>query len=151
MTRVRLSLLLLMALFLAGCASLTAEYDPPTVTLESFKALPAEAGAPRFEILLRVANPNKEALDIAGIAYTVSVHERKLISGVTNDVPRIEGYSEQTVTMQAGLQLFQLLRLIADLGLEPSDELAYSFTAKIDFRGFIPTQRVAESGTFKLR
>ncbi|MFV8817338.1 LEA type 2 family protein [Haliea sp. E17] len=142
---------LLLIVLLAGCTSLTAERDPPIVSLENFRALPSEGGAPRFEIVLRIANPNKEALDIAGIAYTVSVRERKLISGVSNEVPRIEGYSEETVTMQAGLELFQLLRLLADLGMEATDSLDYSFSAKIDFRGFIPTQRVAESGTLKLR
>ncbi len=142
---------LLLLAFLSGCTSLTGEYDPPTVSLESFQPLPSETGAPRFEIVLRVANPNKEALDIAGIAYTASVRGRDLVSGVSNQVPRIEGYSEERVTLEAGLQLFELLRLLADLGLEATDTLDYKFSAKIDFRGFIPTQRVEESGTLRLR
>lgn len=151
MRTVRVSLLLALALLFSGCASLTGDYDPPVVTLEHFRALPAEGGAPRFEMVLRIANPNKEPLDIAGIAYTVSVRDRKLLSGVTDEVPHIDPYSEGTVTMQAGLQLIQMLRLFADLGLEPSDALHYKFSAKIDFRGFMPTQRVEETGTINLR
>ncbi len=146
-----LSILLSLALLLGGCASLTADYDPPVVTLENFRALPAEGGAPRFEIVLRIANPNKEALDIAGIAYSVSVHDRKLVSGVTNEVPHIAAYAEETVTLEAGLQLLEMLRLFAELGLEPTDELNYSFSAKIDFEGWLPTQRVEESGLIRLR
>ncbi len=138
------------ALTLAGCASVGTEFDPPKITLESFDSLPSEGGAPRFEIKLRVANPNKQALDIAGISYSVEILDRELISGVTNEVPLIEGYSEELITMEASLQLFQLLRLLASLGRTQADTLEYRFSAKIDFNGFIPTQRIEETGQISL-
>ncbi|TGD73619.1 hypothetical protein E4634_11410 [Mangrovimicrobium sediminis] len=143
--------LLTCLVYLAGCSTLMSEVDPPKVSLESFRALPADGGAPRFEIRLRIANPNKEALDIAGIAYAVKVLDRELIAGVTNQVPRIEGYTEETVTIEAGLQLIEMLRLLAGLGMEASDTLDYSLSAKIDFKGFVPTQRIEETGSLTLR
>lgn len=136
---------------LAGCASLGADMDPPKVTLESFRALPSTGGSPRFEIKLRVINPNKQSLDIAGISYSVELRGKELISGVSNEVPLIEGYSEEVVTLEAGLQLFQLLRLVTSLGSTPSDTFEYRFLAKIDFNGFVPTQRVEETGEIKLQ
>lgn len=135
---------------LTGCASMTAEFDPPTATLESFKVLPSEGSTPRFEIKLRIANPNKEGLDIAGIAYSVEILDKELISGVTNEVPYIDGYAEEVVTVEAGLKLFQLVRLLAGLSTETSSNLDYRFTAKIDFNGFMPTQRIEETGTIDL-
>lgn len=141
---------LLMVLFLSSCASLRPEIDPPKVSLESFRALPAEGGAPRFEIKLRVTNPNKQSLDIAGISYSVELLDRELISGVSNDIPLIEGYSEEVVTMEAGLQLFQMLRLLTSLGSSPGEKLEYRFLAKIDFNGFVPTQRIEETGEIQL-
>ena len=45
----------------------------------------------------------------------------------------------------------QLLRLLAGIGMEPTDSLDYRFTAKIDFNGFIPTQRIEETGSFTLQ
>lgn len=149
---VRTPLLLLMCLCLLGsCASVTPELDPPKVTLESFRSLPAEGNTPRFEIKLRIVNPNKQTLDIAGISYSVALLDKELISGVSNDVPVIEGYSEEVVTLEAGLQLFQLLRLLTSLGSTRSDSLQYSFSAKIDFNGFVPTQRVEETGEITLQ
>lgn len=142
---------LLMALFLlSSCASVTPELDPPKVTLESFGSLPAEGNTPRFEIKLRIANPNKQTLDIAGISYSVSILDKELISGVSNDVPVIEGYSEGIVTLEAGLQLFQLVRLLTSLGSTTSDTLQYTLSAKIDFNGFVPTQRIKETGEITL-
>jgi LEA14-like dessication related protein len=135
---------------LAGCASLTQDLDPPEINLLSFKTLPGDAGAPRFEIKLRVMNPNKQTLDIAGISYTVAFLDKKLITGVTNDVSPIAGYSEGVVTLDAELQLLELVRLMTSLGSAGSRPLAYRFTAKIDFNGFIPTQRIEETGEIKL-
>ena len=146
----RILYLIVLAQLLSACASLTPEFDPPKVALESFRALPSEGGAPRFEMKLRIANPNKQSLDIAGISYSVEILDRELLSGVTNEVPLIEGYAEEVVTLEAGLQLFEMIRLIAGLAGEEVSNLNYSFRAKIDFNGFTPTQRIEESGTIDL-
>jgi hypothetical protein len=147
----RTLLTLFLAVALAGCASLQSEFDPPKVTVDSFNSLPSEGGMPRFEIKLRIINPNKQTLDIAGISYSVELLGKELISGVTNEVPVIEGYSEEVVTLEAGLQLFELLRLVASLGLSETEALDYRLSAKIDFNGFIPTQRVEEAGQITLQ
>ncbi len=138
---------------LAGCATLTADIDPPKVTMESFRALPSEGGVPRFEIKVRVTNPNKQSLDIAGISYSIELFDKEVMNGVANDVPLIEPYSEETVTLEAGLQMFQLLRLLASLGTSttPADAIEYSFSAKIDFNGLVPTQRIKETGEIRLQ
>ena len=138
-------------LAIGGCAALTPEFDAPKVTVESVDSFPSTGGGPRFGIKLRVANPNKQALDIAGISYTVEIMGKDLVSGVTNDVPLIEGYSEEVVSLEASINMFQFLRLIAGLGKSSSDALEYRFSAKIDFNGFIPTQRVEETGVLNLK
>lgn len=135
---------------LTACASFTPDFDPPRVTLESFKALPTEGTAPRFEMKLRIANPNTQSLDIAGISYSVDILGRELLTGVTNEVPVIEGYAEEVVTLQAGLQLFELIRLVTGLAAEQASHIDYRFRAKIDFNGLMPTQRIEETGTIDL-
>lgn len=147
----KILLWLLCITLLSACASIVPDTDPPKVSLESFKALPSEGGAPRFEIKLRIANPNTQALDIAGISYTVEILDKELISGVTNEVPRIEGYTEEVVTVEAGIQLFQLVQLLAGLGQTTTDSLDYRLSAKVDFNGFMPTQRIEESGSLTLQ
>lgn len=137
-------------LLLSGCASLTQDLDPPKVSLTSFRSLPAEGGAPRFEIKLRVINPNTQTLDIAGISYSIELLDRELITGVANDIPPIEGYGEGEVTLDAGLQLFEIVRLLTSLGEAGEGPLTYRFTAKIDFRGLMPTQRIEDSGEITL-
>ena len=95
-------------------------------------------------------NPNKQPLDIAGISYSIELLDREVITGVANDIQPIEGYGEGVVTLEAGLQLLEILRLMAGLGASQSDPLVYRFAAKIEFNGFMPTQRVQERGEIKM-
>ncbi|MEQ8803174.1 MAG: hypothetical protein RLP45_14145, partial [Haliea sp.] len=73
-----------------------------------------------------------------------------LISGVSNQVPRIEGYTEEQVVIDAGVNLLEVLRLLGNLGHSRGDVLDYRFTAKIDFRGLLPTQYIEDSGSIAL-
>ena len=138
-------------LILAGCASLTPRLDPPKISLVSLRSLPGEEGAPRFEVKLRIINPNKQKLDIAGISYSIALQDRELINGVANDIAPIESYGEGEVTLKADLQLLELLRLLASLGEPESGPLTYRFSAKIDFSGLVPTQHIEETGDITLR
>lgn len=152
MTVARISLLSLLTavlFYLPGCANLYQDRDPPKVSVQSFRMLPEE-GVPRFEIKMRIINPNTEPLDIAGVAYTIEVMGRELLAGVTNEVPLVEGYSEEVLTLEAGLQLFELVRFVAGLGTATGEMLDYRFTAKIDFNGMVPTQRVEDTGEIRL-
>ena len=141
---------LCLALFISGCASVMPDIDPPKVTVEKVESIPSESGAPRFKISLRVINPNTQSLDIAGISYGIEIMGQEVVSGVTNDVPVIEGYSEGVVTLDAGLQLFQVFRLLTSLGKSQGEALEYRFVAKIDFKGLVPTQHVEEKGELTL-
>ena len=134
-----------------GCAGLTTKMDPPNITLESFDSLPSDGGGPRFLIKLRVQNPNEQQLDISGISYGIELVGTEVVTGVSNDVPVIDGYSEGIVTLEASLKLFQVLKLLASLPQTSEEELTYRFTAKIDFKGLVPTQRIEEEGQISLK
>lgn len=139
-----------MLLLAAGCATVMPQLDPPKVSVESAESLPSAEGAPRFRIRLRVINPNTQELDIAGISYGIEIMGQEVISGVTSEVPVIPGYSEEVVTLEAGLQLFQVVRLLTSLGKTQGEPLEYRFLAKIDFNGLVPTQRIEERGELAL-
>jgi len=136
---------------LAGCASLVPPLDPPKVTVENIRSLPVEGTGPRFLLTVRIVNPNEQSLDIAGISYAIELMDRELVTGVANDIPVIEGYSERSIDLEAGVNLFEFLRLLASLGQTPADLINYKVTAKVDFRGLLPTQRVEKSGEINLR
>jgi LEA14-like dessication related protein len=105
---------------------------------------------PEFEIDLHVVNPNREALKLAGVSYTVSLEGHELIKGVGNDLPVIEGYGEGDITLNASADLFAGVGLIRELMSSQKDTLSYSFEAKLDPGALRPSIRVMDSGHVSL-
>jgi len=144
------STVLLLALLAGSCATLSPDYEEPSVTLNSFRALPGDGMTPAFEIGLRVINPNAQALALEGVVYTISVQGHELVKGVGKDFPAIEGYSQQDLVLTASANLLAGIRFIAGMMQNPAENLEYEFEAKLDLQGLYPSIRVSESGTFNL-
>lgn len=137
-------------LLLQACASMDPDYEKPTVSIKSFKALPSEGGMPNFEIGLHIINPNATPFRLEGVVYTVSIQGHDVVKGVGKDFPVLEGYSEQTIKLTASANLFAGVRLVMDMMNSPNRDLNYEFEAKLDTGGFGRSIRVKESGSFRM-
>jgi LEA14-like dessication related protein len=138
------------SVFLTACASLSPNYEQPTVTLSSFKALPSEGMVPAFEVGLRVINPNTTPLDLVGVVYTISLQGHELVKGVGNDLPVIEGYGEGELLLTASANLLAGIQFIGDMMNSTDESLEYEFNAKLDLSGFYPSINVRETGSISL-
>ena len=124
---------------LQGCATMRSDFEEPAVTVTSFRAVPSEGAALSFEIGLRVVNPNRDPLELQGVAYTITLEGHKLITGVGKDLPVIDGYSEGTI------------QLLGDLMNDPKDRISYDLDTKLDIGTFYPAIRVRNSGEISLQ
>jgi LEA14-like dessication related protein len=145
----RLAALGLMVI-LSACATMSPDYEEPTVTLSSFRAIPSEGMVPAFEIGLRILNPNSQALHLDGIVYTVSLQGYELVKGVGKDFPVIEGYSEGEVKLTATANLLAGIRFVGDMMQSEGGPIEYEFKAKLDLGGLHPSIRVRETGEINL-
>lgn len=137
-------------LLIQSCASMDPDYEQPTVTLSSFRALPSEGGILTFEIGLHVLNPNSTPFRLEGVVYTVSIQGHDVVKGVGKDFPVLDGYSEQTVKLTATANLLAGIRLVMDLMNSPNQDLKYQFEAKLDTGGLGRSIRVKENGSFRI-
>jgi hypothetical protein len=135
---------------LAGCAGLRPGYETPTVTVNAFRVIPSQGALPDFEIGLQVINPNREALSIVGISYTVSLDGYEVIKGVGKDLPTIEAYDQANFTVTAAANVFAGIRLFNDLLSKSDDRFRYEFAAKLDVGAFRPAIRVTDAGEISL-
>lgn len=143
-------ILFVVSITLQSCATLDPNYEQPTVTLKSFRALPSEGMVPNFEIGLNVLNPNDSPFQLVGVVYTVSIQGHDIVKGVGKDFPVIESYSEETIKLTATANLFAGVRLIMDLMKSAEKDLQFEFEAKLDTGGFGPSIRIKEKGNFRL-
>jgi LEA14-like dessication related protein len=142
--------IVIVTILLAGCAGMRPGWETPTVTVKSVRAIPSQGMLPEFEIDLHVVNPNREALKLVGVSYTVSLEGHELIQGVGNDLPVIDGYGEGDITLNASADLFAGVGLIRDLMSSQKDTLSYSFEAKLDPGALRPSIRVRDAGEVSL-
>ena len=138
------------SLLLAGCATLQSDFDPPTVTVSSLRALPSEGLAPRFEIGLHIVNPNRTPLELHGMAYHLTLDGHKILTGVAKDLPTIDGYSEGGVTLKATASLFESIVFFKDLATRQQGAITYQLDAKLDLGGPRPNWHVKEKGQIDL-
>lgn len=148
--RIQLAGGFLLALLLTACAGLRPGYETPTVTVQAFRPVPSDGMAPAFEIDLHIVNPNREALELVGVSYTVSIEGHELVQGVGNELPVIEGYGEGEFTLNASTNIFAGLGLIRELMSGRKDTLSYRFEAKLDPGALRPSIRVTDAGEVSL-
>ena len=141
---------LLLGFFLSACATLSPDYEEPTVTLSSFRALPSEGMVPSFEIGLRILNPNAQDLDLQGIVYTISLNGYELVKGVGKDFPLIEGYTESDVKLTASANLLAGMRFVQNMMQSHDGSFEYEFKAKLDLGGLYPSIKIRETGNINL-
>ena len=148
MPNIRSILIVLLAIFLAGCANLTPGFEDPSVEVTSIQLKNSNSLAPEFDIALRVSNPNRDALSIDGMTYSLFLAGNKVVSGVANDLPSIPGYGEVAVNIQASLSLFGGLSLLNDLMTQNSESIDYELVTKLDVGRFYPKITLRQQGIF---
>jgi len=137
----------MLASLLAGCVSVPADFKQPGVSVVAVKPRVINSMTPEFDILLRITNPNRKALEIAGLSYEVRLAGTKVIAGVARDLPRIEAYGEAEVVLRAHADLLGSLGVLSRLMDDPGAPLDYEFSAEIDLGAFYPTLRVERAGS----
>ena len=145
-----LSVLLGIAAGVSGCAGTGPGYETPTVNVTTFRTVPSSGAVPSFEIGLRVINPNRSALELQGMSYTVRLDGYEVIKGVANQLPVIEPYGEGTFSVTASVSLLAGIRLLTDLMNSPKETFGYELEAKLDPGGFGRRIRIRDSGEISL-
>ena len=147
----RLLFVLCGVLLLAGCVTLPSDFKEPGVTLVSVRPQIKNIFAPEFDVVLHVTNPNREALDIAGLSYTIHLQGTKLIEGVANELPVIAAYGEADISLRATADLMGGISVLSEFLSQPGKQFDYEFNADIDLGTLYPMVRVQRSGVISLR
>jgi len=130
----------------AGCATIKPGFETPTVQVMSFRPLPPEGLTPRFEIGLRVINPNADALKLRGISYTASLNDYRVIEGAASELPAVPGYGEAVFRLTAGVSLVDAMRFVNGLLTDAGGQIEYRLQAKLDIGALLPAIRIEEKG-----
>ncbi|MFT6925152.1 MAG: LEA14-like dessication related protein [Psychromonas sp.] len=121
---------------LSGCTQLQQLQDLE-VSLVNIAPATVTGLSPRFNVRLLVLNPNAQDLEIEGVNLSLNINDKKILSGVSSQIPKLKGYSETTVEIQTAVNIFDLFKLLTSLSQHSGDDIKYQLKTRIDPKGFI--------------
>ena len=137
--------------FMAGCATLPANFKEPGVSVVSVTPRISNSTTSEFDIVLRVTNPNRSALDIKGLSYTIHLTGQQVVAGVASELPEVAAYGEADFTLRARADLLGGLNVLSRILAEPGNPIDFEFNAEIDVGTFYPMIRVNKTGVVSFR
>lgn len=141
-----LAALACLLLLLPGCSTLRPGFETPSVSITSFRPLSSGALAPKFEIGLRVVNPNASLLKLRGMAYRIYLNDYEVIDGAANDLPVVPAYGEAEFTVAASVGLVEGVRFVNDLLHQQDGKVDYRVRTKLDVGALLPTILIEKTG-----
>jgi LEA14-like dessication related protein len=141
----------LLALMSGACASLQ-DLESPDVVVTAIRPLDATMLEQRFEVDLRIYNPNNKELRIDGVSFDLDINGRRLARGAGASDLVLPRLGEATTTVTVSSSVFDLARQFMALGQE--ETLSYNLVGKIHLGsglgGSLPFERSGEIGSREL-
>jgi len=142
-------LTLLACIGLAGCQALPSA-DALRVSVVGVEPLPGAGLELRFNIMLRVQNPNDAAVTFDGVVIDLELNGRALASGVSDQTGSVPRYGEALLTVPVSVSAFAAVRQAMGLSAAAErGELPYVVRGKLA-GGLFGTVRFSDSGTLRL-
>ncbi|HEY1997988.1 LEA type 2 family protein [Paraburkholderia sp.] len=96
-------------LTLGGCAGLFGN-DPLRVSVAGIEPLDSQGLEMRFNMKLRIQNPNESALDFDGVSVDLQLNGKDFASGVSDQRGNVPRYGETLVSVPLTVPAFTALR-----------------------------------------
>lgn len=104
-----------LALVLAACAPIdTAE--PPQVSLADIKLLPGGLFEQKFQLELRVTNPNNFDLPLEGLSFKLALNDLPFAQGVSNESVTVPRLGEARIPVVASTTVLDIMQQVLSLG-----------------------------------
>ncbi|GLZ88409.1 hypothetical protein Pres01_44600 [Metapseudomonas resinovorans] len=144
-----LAALLFHLLLLTGCAGFGTR-DPLQVDLAGMEPIPGEGLEVRFNLKLRVQNPNEGAIHYSGVALEMDLNDLPLASGVSSQGGTVAGFGETLIEVPVTISAFSVLRQAWTLtGGHPVQNVPYALRGKLG-GGFWGTRRFTDAGVLSI-
>ncbi len=147
--RIKAAFLILLAFWLASCAGLPIG-ERPVVTLTNLRLLQSEGLSLRFAIDLRITNPGALTFPVSGLSWQLQLEGSQILTGVTNNVPRLEPYTEVPLTLEASTNLTGMVELFTKLMNTSNEEFDYELRTRLGLSGLRLPVTYRDSGSINL-
>lgn len=127
------------------------DYEAPKIDVVAIEKLETDTEALAFTVRLRITNPNPEPIRLEGLYYELNLEGLDVVNGTARDLPEIDGYSSETVSVPSAASLVNSIRLASLLMNASDDRLDYTLRSKLGTTSrWPPANTVEKTGQLSL-
>lgn len=126
------SLMYLLLVATAGCASWFTKGEPAEVLVTNVTPLESTAFEQRLQVDLRIRNPNDFDLLVTGIDFTLTLNGKRLARGLGNTGITVPRLSDAVVSVQTSTSTFDVVRQL--LSSSRTQDLSYEITGLLHLK-----------------
>ncbi|SFM54078.1 LEA type 2 family protein [Nitrosomonas communis] len=143
MPRIVLMLFLGMVALVVACTQLGAIKQKPEITLANIELVELGLLEQRFNLQLRIQNPNDVALRINGMTVDLELNGTKFAKGLSDKAVTVPRMSEAVMEVKATSSLGMLWQQLSQLEKSSSDKIDYRISGQlfVDGLGSIPFEQ----------
>ncbi|CAE6801163.1 LEA type 2 family protein [Paraburkholderia aspalathi] len=143
------AILAVITLALNGCAGLFGG-DPLRVSVAGIEPVDVQGLEMRFNVKLRVQNPNESAVNFDGVSLALELNGKPFASGVSDQSGTVPRFGETVVNVPLTVPAFAAVRqAFAFAGAAQSGQIPYILRGKLA-GGLTSTTRFVDQGTLSL-
>ena len=114
-----------------GCMHLPFGPEPLEVFLVGIEPLESDNLEQRFDVRLRLLNPNQQPIATNGVDFTLEVNGLRLTRGLSDEVLEIPALGDAVVTVTATTTLLDLLRQAVHYTATESPAFSYEVRGRV--------------------
>ena len=116
---------------LLSCSGLTSKPESPRVSLVGLKLVSVELLEQRYQVSLRIKNPNTFALPIRGIDFQLELNGQTFADGVSNHAVEVPAFGENVIELEVSSNLLQVLQQLQSLEESRTPAFEYRISGKM--------------------
>jgi len=124
-TRHTWAMVLLVVLSVTSCSTLPKDFETPRVNIANLTPKDMALFEQRFDVQLRIQNPNDMDLVIKGIRCDIDLNDREFGNGLSGENVTIPRFGSEIVNVEVITSLGSFLRQVQDLSNSPGSKFRY--------------------------
>lgn len=135
---------------LAGCAQMPVGMEPLSVTLADIRPLQIGVLEQEYAMKLRVQNPNKADIPLAGVSFGVELNGKPFAKGVSRQDTVVPAFGDVVLDVRAISTLGDVLAQINRMRDGPPQRMSYRLQGKLTPAHDIAALPFDSSGSLEL-
>lgn len=123
-------------LVLTACSYLPTRTNSPRVTLIGLSLVSMDLLEQRYQVRLRMKNPNAFALQVRGMDFHLELNGKTFADGVSNQTLDVPAYGESVLALEVSSGLLQVFRQLQALEDSAVSGVAYRIKGNVAIGDF---------------